>query len=283
MTTNLTVVGQICNTLSLDSYEKRISDQLKETGVSAKRFLASAKATIQTHPDIDRLEKADRQSLYDAIERSAAEGLIPDGREAALVVYGNKVNYQPMVQGLVKLARNSGEIESIGAYVVYSKDKFLYRVGQDKMPSHEAEWFGDRGEPIGVWAFVKLKNGEYLEPVMMSKDRVARIASRSKQMKNYSSKEGKDWEEFWKKAAIRNVLKLAPRSTSLDKLLKQDDEEFDLANESVSLNEPLPEQKETRAAKIVKNPKTPIIDKPAPQIIEAEIEEINPYEQESPI
>lgn len=257
MTTDkqLTPIGQICQTL--DKMQSTFVDDLKGTGISEVRFLATAKIAVQTHADRDRLAKADRQSLYLSIRRAASDGLMPDGREAALVVYGDKVQYQPMVQGLFKLAFNSGEIDNIGAYVVYSNDTFTYRAGIDTLPSHEANWFSDRGDPIGIWAFVKLKSGNVIGPVMLTKERIDRIATRSKMAVNYDPKKGKDWEEFWKKAIIRNILKYAPRSSALDRALEADTDEFEL-NESGAYE--TPEQApvsdkpktQTRAAKAVK-------------------------------
>lgn len=277
MANELTPIGQICQTI--DKMEGSLNENLQGTGISVKRFLATAKTAVQTHADKDRLASADRNSLYLAIKKAATDGLMPDNREAALVVYGNQVQYQPMVQGLVKLARQSGEIESIGAYIVYADDEFTYRVGIDSLPVHQAGgdngWFSaNRGEAIGAWAYVKLKSGDYLEPVMLTKERIDRIAKRSKMAKNYDPKQGLDWEEFWKKAAIRNILKYAPKSTQLDRAMAQVDDEFDLGAEDVYLNtapEPKKEPaKATRAAKAVKpEPEPEVIQEP--EVIDAEI------------
>ncbi len=278
MSNQLTPIGQICQ--AIDKMEGSLNENLQGTGIAVGRFLATAKTAIQTHTDKDRLASADRSSLYLAIKKAAGDGLMPDNREAALVVYGNQVQYQPMVQGLVKLARQSGEIESIGAYIVYDQDEFIYRVGIDAIPQHQAGgengWFSSkRGEPIGVWAYVKLKTGDYLEPVMLTKDRIDRIAKRSKIAKNYDPKQGLDWEEFWKKAAIRNILKYAPKSTQLERAMDKMDDEFNMAQDDVYLNsEPTaaPEtKKQTRAAKVIveENQQEPeIIDVESVKVIE---------------
>lgn len=274
----LTPIGQICK--SIEAMDKSLSDDLVGTGVDVKRFIATAKTAVQTHVQKDRLAKADRNSLFLSIKRAATDGLMPDNREAALAIYGDQVQYQPMVQGLVKLARQSGEIESIGAYIVYSGDKFKFRAGVDKLPEHEAEdWFADRGEPIGCWAFVKLKTGEALDPVMMTKERIMRIAKRSKIADNYNPDKGLDWEEWWKKAAIRNILKYAPKSTQLERALAAEDGEFD--NADIYLNtEPEkqeePKERKTRAA-------AKIIEEKEPEIIDAEIVEDPDYEEEVPM
>lgn len=259
----LTPIGQICQTL--DKMQPALNENLKGTGISTQRFLATAKTAVQTHADREKLSNADRQSLYLAIKKSASDGLMPDNREAALVIYNNQVQYQPMVQGLVKLARNSGEIESIGAYIVYANDMFTYRVGIDSIPTHEASgddgmgWFSSsRGEPIGVWAYVKLKSGDYLEPVMLSRERVMRIAQRSRLRKNYNPGEGLDWEEFWKKAAIRNILKYAPRSTALDSALEKIDDEISFDSETGEIHEAPAKTKlspkQTKASQVITDP-----------------------------
>ncbi|WP_063657473.1 recombinase RecT [Candidatus Arsenophonus triatominarum] len=61
------------------------------------------------------LQKADKQSLVLTLTSCAKDGLMPDGREAALVVRSTKVNnqfvkkavYMPMVDGVIKRARQS--------------------------------------------------------------------------------------------------------------------------------------------------------------------------------
>lgn len=292
MANELTPIGQICK--ALDHMEGSLQESLKGTGISSGRFLATAKTAIQTHQQKDKLEKADRNSLYLAIKRAATDGLMPDGQEAALVLYYNKnlgkdeVQYQPMVKGIVKLMRNSGEIDDVDAFVVHKNDKFSFRAGKDKMPDHEADWFGERGEAIGAWAFVKLTNGE-VRVTMLTKERIMRIATRSKQAGNYSTSEGKDWEEFWKKAAIRNVSKLAPKSSQLDAALKEADKEFDFEAEDIHLNtataavNPISEKPktETKAAQVIKEkaaPKTPeptppAQDPSAPPIVDAQFTE----------
>ena len=139
MTKELTTIGQICQ--SLDKMAPSLTESLQGTGITVQRFLATAKTAVQTHTDKDRLASADRNSLYLSIKKAAGDGLMPDGREAALVVYGSQVQYQPMVQGLVKLARNSGEIESINSEVVYENDEFeLYHDFDGVKFKHVPNW-----------------------------------------------------------------------------------------------------------------------------------------------
>ncbi len=74
-----------------------------------------------------------------ALTRCAKDGLMPDGREAALIVRSTKVNnqfvkkavYMPMVDGVMKRARQSGQVANIIAKVVYSQDEFEYVIDEN--------------------------------------------------------------------------------------------------------------------------------------------------------
>lgn len=273
MTQQITIIGQICK--SLDAMKPNLSTDLVGTGINPDRFIATAKTAIQTHVQKDRLEKADRNSLFLAIKKAATDGLMPDNREAALVIYGDQVQYQPMVQGLVKMARQSGEIESINSEVVYSNDKFKLDFTMDGIDfCHSPCWDGDRGEPLLVWATIKLKSGEVMARAYPKK-RIDSIATRSKMSDNYNPAKGKDWEEFWRKAAIRNILKYAPKSTQLEQVLAQSDSEFNLSQEKPieQAQEVKTEPKTTRAkaAIVIEEPKQP-------DIIDVEIVEEEAFE-----
>src|SRR3990167_4436107 len=56
--------------------------------IPAERFLRVLLTGVQQSPEIIQ---ADRQSLFAAAMRAAQDGLLPDGREAALVVFNKNV------------------------------------------------------------------------------------------------------------------------------------------------------------------------------------------------
>lgn len=269
MTNALTIICQ-----GLDKMKPQIKQSLPK-GLDVDRFIRTAFNAIQMHPQKDKLAKADRQSIYNSCLKAAFDGLQIDGREAALVVFydknsnSNQAQYMPMVQGLVKLARNSGEISSIDSEVVYEHDKFVYRIGLDDMPLHEPDWFGDRGEPVGVWACVKLKSGEVISR-LLPKDKIMRIAKASKNSYQYDETKGAHWDEWWRKTAIKNVLKYAPKSSELDRVIQEDDAndfDFDVPIDDIRhepAKEEKPKEKKTRAQEVIQD---------EPEIIDADIVE----------
>ncbi len=246
MTQAVTPLAQVCQ--GLQKMEGNFKQSLP-AGLSVDRFIKTATNAIQMHPQKDRLLNANRQSLYNSCQKAAIDGLMLDGREAALIVFGQDATYMPMTQGLIKMARNSGEIKSIVAEVVYSKDKFVYRIGLDEMPLHEPDWFGDRGEPVGVWAMVKLTNGEIISR-LLSKEKVMKIAGKSKNAGQYNPQSGAYFDEWWRKTAIKNVLKYAPKSTELESAMNRGEvEEFETDEEPIKKE--APKKRKTKAQKAV--------------------------------
>ena len=80
--------------------------------IKPEHFQRATLTALQQNP---KLIEVDRRSLFNALKRCAQDGLIPDGREAVLVIYkdrerGSIAQYQPMVAGIRKLVLQSGEI-----------------------------------------------------------------------------------------------------------------------------------------------------------------------------
>lgn len=265
----LTPIGEICT--GLEKMKDKLQMALPK-GVTVDKFYRTAVQGIQTHRDKDKLASANRSSFYLAVQRAASDGLMLDGREAVLVVFGQEVQFMPMVQGLIKLARNSGEIKNIEAQVVFKNDKFSYIMGQDESPRHEADWFGERGEPVGAWAVITLNSGEKI-PAILSKSKIMRVAGKSKNGYQYDPSKGDAWEEWWKKTAIKNVLKYAPRSTELDRALEADDEATVVIDQTpvVVEDQPIVEQEQPKKKRAVDKVKEAVEKEIT---VEAEYEEV---------
>lgn len=198
-------------------------------GLELRRFMRTVSNLLQTHAQSARLLAADLQSLFNACLKAAGDGLLLDGREAVLTVFHesksntDKVTYMPMVQGLVKLARNSSEISNIVAEVVYDKDGFTYRPGVEEQPQHEPDWFGERGKPIGAYAVVTTKDNEKIVAVL-AKDRILAIGQGGRNADQYMPGKGAHFIEWWKKTVIKNALKYCPKSTYLASAMAADNE-----------------------------------------------------------
>ena len=202
---------------------ERMSPQFKAAlpaHIPVERFVRTTLTAVQTNPD---LINADRRTLFASATRAAQMGLLPDGREGAIVTFGNKCQFMPMLGGVLKLVRNSGELASIDAQIVYKADKFTYRPGIDLVPAHEPDWFGERGEVVGVYAVAKMKDGSaYVEILSKKQVEQVRNVSRAKASGPWVTW----WDEMARKTAIRRLAKRLPLSTDLDGVLHEDDALF---------------------------------------------------------
>ena len=176
------------------------------------------------------LVEANRQSLFGACMKAAQDGLLPDGREGAIVTFNTKgggkmAQWMPMVGGILKKMRNSGEIASVTSQIVYENDDFDYYIDDEgEHISHRPKMFGDRGKRIGAYSLLKTKDGAiYIECMDAKQIADVKNVSRSKDSGPWS---GPFEEEMWKKTTLRRLSKRAPMSTDVETQIHRDDDLF---------------------------------------------------------
>ncbi|MBC6504060.1 hypothetical protein GW742_21720 [Citrobacter freundii] len=192
--------------------------------VSFERFTNAAAVAIANSED---LRVADGQSIINSLVACAKDGLVPDGREAALVIFKKKTangdwikvaQYMPMIDGVMKRARQSGEISVIATRVVYENDTF--RVWLDDEGEHVLyePSLGDRGEIRGAFAYAKMKTGE-LQYEWLNIDDINKVRAASK-----SSDKGPwvDWyESMARKSAAHRLCRRLPNNSEIMEMLER--------------------------------------------------------------
>lgn len=187
--------------------------------VSPERFMRVTMTAVQNNPD---LLSADRRSLYNAAMRAAQAGLLPDGREGAIVTFSGKAQFMPMVAGVMKQVRNSGEISTWSVQAVYENDEFDYELGDNEHIKHKPAK-RNRGAFVGAYSIVTLKDGEKSREYM-DIDQIEAIRKRSRSGNAGPWKT--DYDEMAKKTVVRRHSKRLPMSTDLDGMIHEDDEMF---------------------------------------------------------
>jgi recombination protein RecT len=197
-------------------------------GIDPDRFIRTAITAVQMTP---ALLGADRRSLFASCIRAAQDGLMPDGREAVLNIYNTKVNdvwvnmvqYLPMVRGLMKVARNSGDVAYIDAAAVYERDEFIFERGDESRIVHRP-YLGadDPGQVIAAYCIARLTNGEVHREVMSRRD-IERVRAVSK------AANGPGWTKWYDQFAIKSVIKRASKllpssSDRMDRVIQADNE-----------------------------------------------------------
>jgi recombination protein RecT len=209
--------------------------------ISPEKFQRTIVTAVQSDPE---LLLADRQSLVLACMRCAQDGLLPDKREAALVIFVEnknvggswvkikKVQYMPMVYGLRSKVLRSGEVTDLTVKVVYRKEVeeglFVYEEGTESMLRHRpllelaAEDATDSCI-VAAYSMATLKDGSKSYEVMRRFEitkvqNVSQTGALVDYKGNAREPKGpwKDWyPEQCKKTVLRRHTKTLPMSTDL--------------------------------------------------------------------
>ena len=194
--------------------------------IPAERFIRTIITAVQMEP---KLLEADRRTLFSSCMKAAQDGLLLDGREAGLSVYKNRdtgmktVSYMPMVGGILKKIRQSGEISSVRAHVVYQGDEFDFELGDNERIHHKPN-LTKSGNPVAVYAIAKFKDGD-IQREVMSHAQVEKI--RAKATGIGKACWASEWGEMAKKTVIRRLAKRLPSSNDLDQVLASDNVNYE--------------------------------------------------------
>jgi recombination protein RecT len=201
---------------------------------SVDQFVGAAWASVLNNPD---LVAADRASFITALRQAANDGLLPDGREAVLNVYNTnaakrgeparwvkKVQYLPMVGGLVKKLYEGGEVVNLDAACVFERDEFSFRRGDDPKIEH-VPYLGDDdpGPIVAGYVIATLRTGQVKREVVPRRD-IMKMMEQSKS-KDSDSGPWKKWpDQMTIKSAIHRAYKQLPRSPAMDRVVQHDHE-----------------------------------------------------------
>lgn len=228
------------------SKQLSVIDELKQTITTLK---PQFKAALPKHVPVEKftrvlmtavssnpqLAESNRNSLFSACMKLAQVGLMPDGQEAAIVTFRTKegvmAKEMPMVKGVLKLVRNSGELATLSPHVVHANDEFKWWIDEDGEHFKHVPATKDRGEITHVYAMAKLKdNSVYLE--VMSKEDIDKVRASSR------AKDGAAWTDWYsemgKKTVIRRLAKRLPLSSDLEAVVTGEDDLYEFKDSVVT-------------------------------------------------
>ena len=206
--------------------------------ISPEKFQRTILTAAQQNP---QLLTVDRRSLVLACMKAAQDGLLPDGREAAIIPFkeNKKIDgewqtrwvavYMPMVYGLRKKILQSGEVVALEVGVVYRKEvetnHFYYEVGRAPPLGHRPSLdltLEDAGDEniVGAYSIATMKDGtksyEFMRRFEIDKVRECSQTGATKDRFGKDRKPSGPWVEWFpeqaKKTAIRRHSKTLPQS-----------------------------------------------------------------------
>lgn len=204
----------------LEMYKRQIALALPKH-MDADRMARIALTSFRMQP---LLAKCDPASVFACVIQASQLGLEPGiNGEAYLVPFWNnkKSRYEcqliPGYRGLIKLARNTSQIESVSAHIVYANDEGELVLGSEEKLTHKPCLSGDRGQPLWGYCIARFKDGgQHIEPMTWAD--IMTIKGRSKSRNKAGELVGPwvtDEHEMARKTIVRRASKYWPMSTEL--------------------------------------------------------------------
>jgi recombination protein RecT len=246
MTTKTNAISEV--RLQLDTMVGQFAAVLPKH-IPVERFGRVVLTAVQTNPDLLNVE---RRSLWNACMKAAQDGLLPDGRLGALVIYKDKrrgpiAQWLPMIAGIRQKVRNSGEVATWDVHTVHEKDLFDFELGDEPHIMHRPVR-GERGRIIAAYSVATLKGGEKSREVMwVDEIEEVRKTSRSADSGPWVTHYG----EMCKKTVAKRHSKVLPMSSDLDDLLRRDEEDGGGGPELAGQAEAVPRRSLTDALNMV--------------------------------
>jgi len=187
--------------------------------ITPERFARIAYTAIVSNPILARCSQL---SLINAIIESSILGLEIGGsmHEASLIPFkNNKTNpatYDATLvveyPGLIKLAKNTGDVRNISAHPVFANDQFRYNYGINQDLVH-IPTTGIKGDLINAYCIIWYINGGIdFEVVGPHEAEAAKNKSATKFKKDSPWNQEENIPAMWVKTAIRRIMKRVPKA-----------------------------------------------------------------------
>lgn len=186
-------------------------------------FIGSAFAALTKDPNLLQAANNAPETLIAALNSAAQRGLQPGTEEYYLTPRKNKGRMEILgiigYQGLVTLMYRSGAVSSVTVEAVHANDEFRWAPGQMEKPLHSPNWFGDRGEIIGAYAYATMKDGSTSKVVIVDQARIATAKAASAGSSSPHSPWNKHYKAMVLKTAAHDLAKWVPTS-AVDKTVQ---------------------------------------------------------------
>jgi len=211
--------------------------------LDAKAFQRHALTLVKQNP---KLLECEATSVAQSIVRGAALGLDPDPALGQMWLVARRANilntatrkkewcqvatFQVGYRGLYELAMRTGKLARIEVSEVRENDTFEAVRGTGGRLVHDADWFGDRGEIRGWYAFAEQTNGGAVWATM-SAAQMAAHRDRYAPRKHDGDKAvygpwADNYEEMAAKTSFIRVMRWVPKSVEVQQAVGSDDKAF---------------------------------------------------------
>lgn len=167
--------------------------------VKPATWVRLAQGALRRNDKLRKAAESNAGSFLQALLEAARLGHEPGSDEFYLVPFGSEVQGIEGYRGIVERMYRAGAIASVQAEVVCERDRFHYD-GRG-VPEHEADWFSDRGQIIGAYAYAEMRDGGTSKVVIINQADI----DASKRESRGSSHRDSPWQKHYKAMVLKTV------------------------------------------------------------------------------
>jgi recombination protein RecT len=179
---------------------------------TVEKFKRTVVTTLNENPNLLRLNP---RSIISVCMRAAQDGLMLDGKEAAIVPFRDQAQYVPMIQGIRKKVMQSGFLKNWECTAVQEGDEFDISLGTSPFIRHIPSLQGGRKRPlIGVYSIAYFRDSDVPSIEWMNRDAIEDVRGKSKSASGPWS-DPIFYVEMARKTCARNHAKRLPQSSDV--------------------------------------------------------------------
>ena len=191
--------------------EKRVEMSealLKRMGMTGEEYQRICLNALLLNP---ALAQCTNHSIDVAVIQCINAGLVPDGKQAAIIPFKDTATLVPMIEGKLMLARRATPGIVLVTKVVYAGDDFEYAEGFPPVLKHNPSPTADRRAEniIAAYAWALVPGAQYPEMEVFFRGDIDRY-------RGYARSQRGPWEthfaEMAKKAVLGQVVKRMPKA-----------------------------------------------------------------------
>jgi recombination protein RecT len=174
--------------------------------IDAQAFVAMTIGYLRRQPKLAAAAGRNPASFMAALSECARLGLVP-GDTFHLVPFEDRRNGTVEITGItdytgeIELIYRAGAVASVKAEIVCRRDLFRFTTDMDR-PEHAPDWFGERGDLIGAYAYAVMKDGATSKVIVYSKGEIDKVRAVSKT----GARDDSPWGQWYDRMALKTVL-----------------------------------------------------------------------------
>lgn len=170
--------------------------------VKAGTWVRLAQGVLRRDKNLAQVAQRNPGSFMSALLECARLGHEPGTESFYLVPFGSEVQGVEGYRGVVERIYRAGAVASVKAEIVRADDEFHFTPDMDK-PAHTVDWFGDRGDIIGAYAYAIFKDGTTSKVVVINRQYIAQVKKESRG----SDKPSSPWTKWPEQMVLKTVAK----------------------------------------------------------------------------